>query len=111
MEQPLNEQHVIAALIDVLKQLVPRQIPATPDNGGEPPVLQVERVQLTGLASKLKTKLGTVNLHVTVPHRSKSEGLVLPRVLLVSDPYMGQIHEARHRGQHLFLRQTGQRKV
>lgn len=61
-----------AIVIDVLKQLVTRQIAAAFYDGREPLVAQIECVDLAGLASKLKMKLGALSLDVTVAHGSKS---------------------------------------
>ena len=76
---------LLAARIDILKQLVARQVAAALDDSRQPPVVQRDRVVLATFTAKLKREAGVVDDHMLIAHSRESIRLVRARVLAVAD--------------------------
>src|SRR5205085_6848516 len=82
----------IAILIEVLEQLISRQISAILDNARETPVIDVSLVVLTVLSAKADVYSAALDRDMPVPQGRQSKALVLLGVLVVPDPKERHIH-------------------
>jgi hypothetical protein len=76
----------LAAFVDVLEQLVARQVPALLDDARQTPVCERDTMFLTALSTEMKEQFGSRDVHVPVLHGGEAEGIVLLCVFVVSDP-------------------------
>src|SRR5687767_4727363 len=77
----------IAVVVDVLKELLARQIPAIPDNARQPSAADVDRVPHAALAAKLEAHRLATDGDVPVLQGGQPERPVRFRVLIVADAY------------------------
>src|SRR5581483_6190527 len=96
-----------ARIVDVLKQLVARQLLASPDDARQPPVGDVDGAALVRLPAKLEMERGAVDVDVAIAQRGEPERSVLARVLFVADANQAGLEEAHHGGQHLLAGEAG----
>ena len=97
----------LTLLVQVLEQLLAREVPAPADDPGEPGVGQVDLVLDPALAPELEPDRLPADPDVPVAHRGQAERLVGPGVFLVADPDQGRLQEPDDRRQHLLARQPG----
>jgi hypothetical protein len=84
--------------VDVLKQLVARQIAARLDDLRETAVLEIDGVTDAALAAELEAYVRAVDLRVLVAHGRQTEGMIVAGVLLVADAdqrLLQQLHDGR----------------
>ena len=96
------------AFVKVLKQFVAGEIAAALDNRGEPSILQIELVNLSGFAFELKVQSRAINLHVAISHRRETVRLVFARIFFIAYADLSQIHQTDHGGQYFFFGQPRQ---
>ena len=94
-------------LIDVLKQFEAGQIPTLPNDAGQPPVFQIDRMEDPALAAKLETERRPVHPYVAIAHGGKTERLVVFGILLIADADQRHFQQAHHGRENFFARQTG----
>src|SRR5207249_7496352 len=75
----------VAGCVDVLEELVARQLLTAPDDGGHAPVVDVDGVELAAFPAELEAQARAAHTHVAAPERREAVGAVVPRVLRVSD--------------------------
>ncbi len=97
--------------VEILKQLLARQILAFPDDPGEARVVNAYLVNDAGLAAKVEIQLRAGNFHVPVFHRRQSDGAVLLGVFLVADTDQRLLQKCDNGGKHLLPRQAGQAQI
>src|SRR6267142_2679134 len=100
-----------ALLVNVLEQLLARQILKAADDAGHARIAHVHRVLLAALATELKAQGGPGRLHVAVAQRGEAERLVGARVLLVAHAHARGLEQAHDGGQHLLARQAAAAEV
>ena len=88
--------------VHVLEQLLPGQLLASFEHTRGAWIGQLDVVQLPAFSAKPKGDMRAVNLHVAVAHGGQAKRLVVPGVLVVSDPDVGRIQEMHDRGYHAF---------
>src|SRR4051794_8356712 len=90
--------------VEVLEQLVPRQVLAALDDARKARLLERDAVLDAALAAKSKGKTLAVDAHVPAAQRGEAEGLVLARVLVVAHADERAIQQPHHRGKELAAR-------
>ena len=88
--------------IDVMKQLLPRELPQPPNDLRQPRVCEGDLTVNPALADEAKAQLGTMNLEMARLQRGEPVVLVLARVLVVSNADEGGFEQGHHRCQDLF---------
>src|SRR6185437_1613349 len=83
----------IPLVIEVLEQLISRQISAILDNARETPVVYIGLLVLTVLSAKADVDSAALDLNMAVPQRRQAKALVFLGVLVVSDPKERHIHQ------------------
>src|SRR5581483_2168428 len=96
-----------AGIVEILEQLVARQIAAVAHDPGEPAVGHLDLVALAGLAAEIEAHREAGNLDMTVAQRGQAERAVGLGILAVADPDMRGLEQPHDRGQHLLARQAG----
>ena len=96
----------LALLVDVLEQLVARQVAAILDDAGEPAVVDVGFVALAAFAAEADVDVAALDRDVAVAQRRQPEALVRFRVFGVADADQRHFHQADDRRQNLFARQA-----
>jgi hypothetical protein len=92
-------------LVEVLEELLAREVLAAADDAGEPAVADVHLLELAALAAELEPKRRSGDADVSVTHRGQPEGAVVASVLGVPDPDRGRLEEPDDGGHHLLPRQ------
>ena len=75
----------LAVLVEVLEELLPRQVLAALDDAREARVGDRDAVLDAALAAEAEAQRRAVDLHVPAAQRGEAEGVVLARVLVVAD--------------------------
>lgn len=75
----------LAILVEILEQVLPRQILARLDNLGDAPVLNLEAPRLATLALELETQLSSVDFDVRVAQSCETVAFVLLGIVVVAD--------------------------
>ncbi len=101
----------VASLVDVLKQLVTRQVLAFSDDSRQPAVGEFHGVILPALAAELEVEFGAFNAHVAIAHCGEAEGFVIPCVLVIANANKSSFQEADHGGQHFLFGQSAARQI
>src|ERR1051326_1606640 len=83
----------IPLIIEVLEQLISRQISAVLDDACETPVVYIGLVVLTVFSAKADVYSAALDRNMSVPQRRQAKALVLLGVLVVSDPKERHIHQ------------------
>ena len=82
-------------IVQVLKQLISRQVTTVFDNAGETPVVDVGLVVLTAFAAKADVDTAALDGDMSVAQsRRQAEALVHLDVLAVADTEERQLHQA-----------------
>ncbi len=97
--------------INILKQLIARQVLAAADDASKPCIAQVNGMILAALAAKVEVRGFALNVYVLVVQGSQAERLVFSRIGFVADADMGFFQEAHDGGQHLLAGQAVPGKV
>ena len=101
----------LAIRVEVLEELLPRQVLASPHDRREAPVPQADLMLLPGLAPEPEPDRGTAHRGVTRPQRGQPERTIETGVLVVADPDEGRLEEPHDGGQDLVARQAGRREI
>src|SRR5690348_5000746 len=101
----------LALAVHILKQLVPRQLLAAPDDFRHAPILYVHLLILAALAPEAEADARSGDLGMLIVQRRQPIRFVLARVLLVANAQRGLIQQAHHRRQHLLAWQIRQRQI
>ena len=101
----------VAVVIDVLEQLLARQLLAAPDHRREPAVAQTDLVRLPGLAAEPEPDGGALDAGVAVAQGRQAERAVQPRVLVVADPDEGQLEQPHDGREDLLAREPAPGQV
>src|SRR5207248_10508528 len=96
---------LVALLVEVLKQLVTRQVAAAFDDARQPAVVDLGLVAIAALAAEAEVDVATLDPDVPVAQGRQPEALVAPRVLAVADPEQRQVHQSHNGGHHARPRQ------
>src|SRR5574341_1819177 len=92
--------------VDILKQLVPRQLLASTDHARQSTVRESDGMALAPLAAELEPQARAVHGDVLGAEGGQPIRMVLPDVLRVTDPDQRRLEQAEDRGEHLFSGQT-----
>jgi len=95
----------LAVRIDILEELLAREVSATPDDGCQASVPQPDLVLLAGLAAEAERDRGAVDGRVPVAQGGQPERAVEPRVLIVPDPDQGELEQPDDGCQHFLAGQ------
>ena len=88
----------VSRVVQVLEELLARQVAACTNDAGEPAVVETDFVTLAALASKLKADRRPCDIYVAVAQRGQTKGAICARVFIVADADEGaleQLHDAR----------------
>ena len=101
----------LAVLVDVLEQLVARQLAAAPYDACRARIVHVDRVRLARLALELEAHGRAAHLDVLRVHRGQTVRAVVARVLVVPDADQRLVEQPDDGRDHLLARQPRQRHV
>ncbi len=96
----------LTRLVQVLEELLSRQIAACVDDRRQPPVLEVDLVLDAVLAAEVEADRRAANLDVLVVHRRQPERMVVAGVLLVADANQRRLQQLDRGREHLLARQA-----
>src|SRR5690606_31415687 len=102
---------MLARIIDVLKQLLPRQLHAAAHEPGQAAVLQGDVVLHAALAPELDANGHAAYVHVPGAQRGQAVGTIAACVPRVAYPNEGRFEERHHQRHDLLARQSGQGQV
>ena len=102
---------VVALAVEVLEELVAREVFAAADDFGEAAVVEVDGVVDAALALKGKGDVGAFDFDVLGAHGGEAVGLVFAGVLDVADADEGSFHEADDGGEDLFAGEAGEGEI
>ncbi len=97
----------LAGFVDVLEELVARQLLTAPHDGGHAPVVDVDGVELAALPAELEAQALAANTDVAAPERRQPVGAVVARVLRVPDPDERGLQEVNDGREHLLALVAG----
>src|SRR4051812_42496526 len=100
-----------AVRVDVLEELVSREIAAGLDDACETGVLKIDRMRDPAFAAEFEADLRTANLGMAIAHRRQPDRAVGARVLLVADADECFLEQLDGRGEDLFARKPFLAKV
>ena len=96
----------VALVVEVLEQLVARQVAAILDDAREAAVAMPPFVPDAALAAKAEADVAAVDLGVPVAQGRQAEAVVGLRVFAVADAEQGQLEQPDDRRQHPLARQA-----
>ena len=96
----------LSFLVQVLKELVARKVPAGFDHARETAIVEVDFVLDSALASKGKRQPCAAHFDVAIPERREAERSILACVLVVAHPDERLLQQLNDRSEHFLLRQT-----
>ena len=91
-----------AICIEVLEQVLTRQLQAALDHRSQTPVADTHLVLHATLAAKLELDLAALDIDMPVAQSGQPIGLVLTRVLAVADADQGRVEQHHHGCEDLF---------
>ncbi len=97
--------------VEILEQLVPRQVLAALDDARKPRILQRDAVLDAALAAEGEAQHLAVDAHVAPAQRGEAEGVVLARVLVVADADQRAVEQPHHGGEELAPRMVRRAQV
>jgi hypothetical protein len=101
----------VALFIEILQQLLTRQLLAGADDLGDTPIAHLQGPLLAALASEAKANFVAIDRDVTVLQRGDAIAVVLPGVIIVANADERRIQQVDNSGHDLFARQAAQRDV
>src|SRR5258705_11273218 len=101
----------LPAFVDVLEQLVPRNLLTSAHDGGELAVLELDAVLFARLAPKVEPHPRAADVDVVLAQRGEAVRTILARVLVVADADERQVEESNDGGEHLLAWKPGAREV
>src|SRR5262245_2566716 len=99
------------AFVEILKQLLSRQIATVLDDACEPAIADLDRVALPALAAELEVHLLAANANMPVAKRRQAERIIALRILLVADADQALLEQLDDGGKHFFARQACAREI
>src|SRR6185295_19831781 len=96
----------LTVLVQVLEQLLPRQVLAAPHDAGQPRVRYLHVIDLAALAAEPEANSRRADLRVPVTERSKAERAIIACVLRIADPDEALLEQPHHCCQHPLARQA-----
>ena len=98
----------LARLVEILEELLTRQVSAGFDDARDPAVAHRHLLHLPAFAAEMKPNFRRRDVDVLVLERRQAVRIVVARVFLVADPERRFFEQRNDRRQNLFARQPGQ---
>src|SRR4029077_10237884 len=83
---------MIAVVVEILKQLVARQVATAFDDARESAIVDVALVAVAALAAEAEMNVAAVDARMAITQCRQPEALVLPGVFVVTDAEQSQLH-------------------
>jgi hypothetical protein len=101
----------LAAGVDVLEQLVSRNVAAGFDDAREARVVEIDRVPDSALPAELEADGSARDFRVLIAHGRQTERFIVLRVLLVADTDERLLEQLHDGGEHLFSRKPAPAQI
>jgi hypothetical protein len=102
----------LAGVVDILKQLLTRQLLALADDAREAAIVEHQLLDTPALALEREERAAVLQeLHVAIAQRGQPVGFVGARVLFVADAQQRLVEQPHDGRKHFVLRQPRQREV
>src|SRR5262249_1923184 len=98
-------------IVEVLEEILPRQVAAMPHDAREPRIVDRDAVELAALAAELELEARALYADVAIAHRGEPERIVLLGISLVAHANAGALEQLHDRRQYLAARKAGNRRI
>src|SRR4029077_20376713 len=92
----------VAVIVEILEQLVAREIATTFADARKPANVDVALVAIAALAAEAEMNTIAVDADMAIAQRGHPKAFVFPSVFTVADGEQRQFHHAHDSGQHAF---------
>jgi hypothetical protein len=96
---------LIAVVVEILKQLVARQVATAFDDARESAIVDIALVAISAFAAEAEMNVAALNARMAIAQCRQPEALVLLGVFVVADAEQSQLHHAYNGSQHALARQ------